>query len=98
MDKVTKKIIGCPGDASLRAGFALQDRIKAALASEDGFAGLFPGIGLFLVGSTQKIVYTDSIEICKCVQHGNGNVQPAQLIIGICGLMHPKQDGKIFLL
>ena len=73
-------------------------KIKAAIRLEGSLAGLFPGIGLFLVGSTQQIVYTDSIEICKCVQHGNGNVQLAKLIIGICGLMHPKQVGKLFLL
>ena len=64
--------------------------MKAAILSDGGFAALFLRIGLFLVGSTQKIVYTDSIEVSQSVEGRNRNVQPAQLIIGICCLMCPQ--------
>ena len=59
---------------------------------------LFFGIRLFLVGSTQKIVYTDTIEICQCVQYGNRNIQSAQFIIGIGRLMYFQKLGQAFLI
>ena len=59
---------------------------------------LFLGIGLFLVGSTQEIVYTDIVEICQGMENGNRNIQSAQLIIRVSCLMDFQKIRKVFLL
>ena len=77
---------------------ALCHKIKAAIHQEGGFAGLFLGIGLFFISSTQEIIYTNPIEICQCVQYRNGDIQSAQFIIRIGRLMDLQKVGKVFLL
>ena len=69
-----------------------------------GFSGdgrymrLFERVGFFPVGSSQKIICADMVVIRQNMQGGNGNIQPAQFIIGICGLMDIQHVSNIFLL
>ena len=44
---------------------------------------LFLGIGLFLVGSTKEIVYTDIVEICQFYEYIHRIVQNSDFILGI---------------
>jgi len=48
------------------------------------------GIGLLFRRSAQQIVDTGVIVICQLVQDIDRNVQSAQFVIGICGLMDLK--------
>ena len=49
--------------------------------------GLFLGVGELRGGSTKKIIYTDIVEIRQNMKRGYGNVEPAQFVIRIGGLM-----------
>ena len=59
---------------------------------------LFLRIRRFRVGSTQKIVYTDLVEIRQCMDRLDRNIQPAQFIVRICGLVYLKQFCQVPLL
>ena len=64
---------------------------------DKGCLRLFGGIRCFNIGPSKKIISTDFIVICKCVNGCYRNVQFTQFIIGICGLMNLKELCHIFL-
>lgn len=70
---------------------------KNSLRIPEAVHRLFGRIGVFFIGSSKKIVCAHLIKIGKCVQHGNGDIQFPQFIIGISGLMDLQQRGKILL-
>ena len=51
----------------------------------------------FDVCPAEQIVYTDTVKVGKLVKHRYGDVQPSQLIVGICGLMDLQIGGQLFL-
>ena len=57
----------------------------------------FLGIRCFDRRAAQQIVYADMVKIGQLVQHGDRNIQVAQFIVGICGLMNIQQLGKFCL-
>jgi len=57
----------------------------------------FSGIGLFLVCSTQEIIYTDTIEISQFMQRCHWYIQPAQLIIRVGGLVNFQKLRQLLL-
>ena len=58
---------------------------------------LFRRIGLFRVGSTDKVVYTNVIQIGKLDQYINGIIQHSDLILGVRILADPKVFSDLLL-
>lgn len=56
------------------------------------------GIWFLLVCPAQEVIDADTIESCQAVQDRNGNVQPSQFVIGICGLVNLKENSQVLLL
>lgn len=56
------------------------------------------GVGLFLICAAKQIVNADIVEICKNMKYIDRDIQPVQLIVGICSLMNLQQFCEIFLL
>jgi hypothetical protein len=65
---------------------------------DSGFAALFLGIGLFLVGSTNKIVYTYVIEVCQFAGQFQRQRTFLPLVLGIQGLIAHQICGDFLLL
>ena len=72
--------------------------IKQQPSMAKGCCVLFGGIRCFHIGTSKKIIGTDFVIICKCVNGCYRNVEFTQFIIGICGLMDLKELCHIFLL
>ena len=67
-------------------------------SSEGGVdAASLLGIRRADAGAAQEIVHTDTVEIGEFVQNENGNVEIAQFVIGICGLMNVQKECQLFL-
>lgn len=59
---------------------------------------LASGVGRFDIGTAEEIIHADFIVVCQTVEDAHGDVQPAQLVVGICGLMDLEHFGQILLL
>ncbi len=55
------------------------------------------GIGRADRSTAQQVVHTDTVKVGEFVKRSNRNIQIAQFIVGICGLMNIQKRGKFFL-
>ena len=71
---------------------------KTAPEKSEAAGGLFGRIGLFYVGSVQKVVYAHMVKIRQRAENLRGNVPPAVFVVGVAGLGAVEKLCQRFLL